>query len=586
MFSFAAINIIVYPLSCFVASALHRIFLAQISLIFVLFGVASEVACAASDKALRDSTSRLPNASVRTNLIWAAAAEPNLGVDFVVGEHWTVGGNFGLKAWPRWMVWDWDTDNDTRWRNFAIVPEVRWWRTVPFEGWFAGADFIYTHFNVGGVHFPFGMYKDVRDHRFQGSYWGGGLFAGYSWWLGRRWRLEAEAGLAGGLAAYDKYDCPHCGTFLGEERKVAVVPKLGLNLAYNILDRQEQERRRHAGSAPVVHDVEVQNLLTPPVAFVVHLRDVVAPETAGDRLSREDAWVTPIEAYRPLGYQTRPGRDSILCVQYRVDSPVLDPAYARNGQTLRRLTGVLDSLSADGRTGELLVSVVGLASIEGKVERNDTLAVRRARAVADYLMAHTALHRHQFELIGKGEAWDWFRAQLEAGGQGLSAEDVQALRDIIAATADPDERERLIRADKRLYSEVENRLLADQRAAGYIRVYYGNLPDAATERINNEVYALIKNKRYRDAVAAVDADPALKARVLADAEALNAYAIACYFTALDGQDVAAEKEALDMIRQAARQGSEAAARNLEGIESYGPARKEYEAWKALLKEEN
>lgn len=565
------------------ASAVHRLFLAQISLFFVLLGVASEDAFALSDRDLRDSTSRLPNASVRTNLIWGAAAEPNLGVDFVVGEHWTVGGNFGLKAWPRWMVWDWDTDNDTRWRNFAIVPEVRWWRTVPFDGWFAGADFIYTHFNVGGVHFPFGLYKDVRDHRLQGSYWGGGLFAGYSWWLGRRWRLEAEAGLAGGLAAYDKYDCPHCGTFLGEERKVAVVPKLGLNLAYNILDRQEQDRRRRvAGSGEEI----VRIVMTPPVAFVVKLREVLPPETVGDSLSRENAWVIPIGEYRPLDYHTRPGRDSILYVRYPVDVHELDLSYEGNGARMQEVTDAIVRMQKDPRCDELLISVVGLASIEGKVERNDTLAVRRARAVAQYLQEHTGEPRRHFEVIGKGEAWDWFQAQLLDETAGLSAADSQALLDIMAQTADPDERERLIRADKRLYQAVEKHLLADQRTAGYIRVYYGNRPDPATEKLNDEIAPLIVAKKYRKAVFAIENDPAVMERVHADAEALNAYAIALYFTALDDHDAAREEEAIRLLGEASRKGSEAARQNLQGTKEYGPARHEYEAWLELVQSNN
>lgn len=62
---------------------------------------------------------------------------------------------------------------------------------------------------------------------------------GYSWWLGSHWRLEAEAGVGAGLAAYDKFECDHCGTRLGEERKLVLIPKLGLNLAWNLLPRHE-----------------------------------------------------------------------------------------------------------------------------------------------------------------------------------------------------------------------------------------------------------------------------------------------------------------------------------------------------------
>jgi hypothetical protein len=38
------------------------------------------------------------------------------------------------------------------------------------------------------------------------------------------------------------------------------------------------------------------------------------------------------------------------------------------------------------------------------------------------------------------------------------------------------------------------------------------------------------------------------------------------------------------VEEAARKGSEAARQNLKGIEVYGPAWKEYEAWKEVMEE--
>ena len=180
-------------------------------------------------------TVRTPAAvSVRTNLAWDATAEPNLAMDVRVGDHVSLGVAGGLKPWPRWLLWDWDNSGDNpHWRNFAIVPQARWWPRSVYDGWFVGTDFIYTHFNVGAIRFPLGMYPDVQDSRVQGSFWGAGLAVGHSWRLGGPWRLEVEAGVAGGMAAYDRYDCPHCGTRLGHEHKPTVVPKVGVNIVWN-----------------------------------------------------------------------------------------------------------------------------------------------------------------------------------------------------------------------------------------------------------------------------------------------------------------------------------------------------------------
>ncbi len=528
---------------------------------------------------------RMPlDLSLRVNLVWAAASEPNIGFEVPVGQHVTLGANLGLKAWPRWGFWDWDEkDNDTHWRNFAVVPEVRWWPGNLYEGWFAGADFIYSHFNVGAVSFPFGMYPDASNYRLQGSWWAGGVFGGYSWALGEHFRLEAEAGVAAGLAAYDRYDCKHCGTSLGEDRKVAVVPKVGVNIAWNPVSRTERAARLRERTSTDVQTVV--NIVSKPVAFVVHLKDVPSLPSAGDKLAATDSWVVPVSHYRPLDYQTRPGRDSVLCIRYAVDSDELNPELGGNGTSLNKLVADIRAIRSDARNEELLVSIVGLASIEGPVERNDSLSVRRARAVAQYLEKETGLPHRNFEIIGKGEAWDWLRAQLAANPAGLEAGQVEKLNAILDESSDPDVRERRIRSDAALYNAVKTQLLADQRTAGYIRLYYGDRPDPVTQKLNDEVYALLNAKRYHETVKMVRKDAALMERVQSDAEAANAYGIALYFTALDNKDTDAEEQAIDLIKRAARQGSDAAIENLKGIETYGPARKEYDAWVAESKKQ-
>lgn len=131
---------------------------------------------------------------------------------------------------------------------------------------------------------------------------------------------------------------------------------------------------------------------------------------------------------------------------------------------------------------------------------------------------------------------------------------------------------------------MKEEFLADQRNSGYIRVYYSNQPDAVSLKWNGPVTELLKAKQYAQAVRMIEADAALLARVEADAEAANAYGIALYFTALDARDEAREAKALELLEEAARMGSSAARHNLEGTKVYGPARKEYEAWIEVMKE--
>ena len=72
-------------------------------------------------------------------------------------------------------------------------------------------------------------------------------------------------------------------------------------------------------------------------------------------------------------------------------------------------------------------------------------------------------------------------------------------------------------------------------------------------------------------------------RVQSDPAAANAYGVALYFVSLDNKDRKTEKEAIALLEKAAREGSVSATQNLKGIETYGPARKEYEAWQELIK---
>ena len=553
--------------------------LIKLVLLPAALSVASIFVCRAETIQTPDSLRTGAGISIRTNLLWDAVSEPNIGVEFPLSDHWSLGVDAGLKAWPRWLAWDWDTKDPKHWRNFAVVPEVRYYLSQVYQGVFFGADALYTHFNVGAVTAPFHMYPDVEQYREQGSYWAGGLLAGYAWWPWQHWRLELEAGAALGLAAYEKFDCPHCGDKVGDERKVAVVPKLAVNIAYNPVSRKEAQRRRALRNVSVVSGTDTITVLTPPVAFVVHVQDVKSPETQGDRLSKEEPWVVPIQKYRPLDYLTRPGRDSIMFVRFPVDSWELETETGSNAVVLNKLTEAISRIRDDERTSEILISIVGLASIEGPQERNDTLSVNRARVVADYLNAQTGVSRRYFETIGKGEAWDWFKAQLEANPDGH-----EKLLDIVYNEQDPDARERQIKADKALYKDVKDNFLADQRNSGYIRVYYNNAPDEVTDNYNGKVLPLLKAKRYHDAVRALEANPAMKERALQDAEAANAYGVALYFTALDNHDLDSEKEAVELIKFAARSGSQAASQNLKGIEVYGPARKEFEAWKEIMKE--
>ena len=166
--------------------------------------------------------------ALRTNLLYDATLSPNLGFDVRVDSAWTVGLLAGVNAW------DIDKAENKKWRHMLFSLRARKFRKNLFEKGYYEGDLIYSHFNVGNVKFPFGLYSAVKNHRLQGDLVALGGKYGYSWILARDWRIEAEGGIAVGYAWFKEYECPHCGTYLGDGDRIFLLPQLGINVVYII----------------------------------------------------------------------------------------------------------------------------------------------------------------------------------------------------------------------------------------------------------------------------------------------------------------------------------------------------------------
>lgn len=126
----------------------HRIHAAAVAVL--LMTMTGQGPCRAAEAAT-DSL-RAPGPSLRTNLVWLAASEPNLGLEIPLSRRFTIGANAGLKPWPRFLPWDMEMVENTRhWRNFAIVPEFRFGDQV--EPWIQGS----------------GPGRPAQDHQVQGQ---------------------------------------------------------------------------------------------------------------------------------------------------------------------------------------------------------------------------------------------------------------------------------------------------------------------------------------------------------------------------------------------------------------------------------
>lgn len=199
---------------------------------------------------------RSQRVAVRNNLMYDAALSPNFGMELRLDSTWTVGMNVGFN------LWDYNKAKNQKWRHIMVSPNLRHYNKEMFRKSFWGIHAVYSHYNVGNVKFPFGLYKEVRDKRRQGDLVAIGGSWGYNWWLTGRLHIEAEIGMALGYTWYKEYECGTCGTYLGKYCQLIPLPKLGINLVWSNKPKCHQRRK--------AVDAQLGEMPVPPYIPIVH----------------------------------------------------------------------------------------------------------------------------------------------------------------------------------------------------------------------------------------------------------------------------------------------------------------------------
>ena len=150
---------------------------------------------------------------IKNNLVYDAFLTPNLGLEIGLGPKTTL----DLAGGYSWF--DLDKDKNKKFKNWLAQPELRFWSCERFNGFFWGIHAHGGEFNVGNLKMPFGLLKTVRDHRYEGYYYGAGVSIGYQWILGKRWNLETSIGAGYARYSYDKYGADPCDGCLKSEEK-------------------------------------------------------------------------------------------------------------------------------------------------------------------------------------------------------------------------------------------------------------------------------------------------------------------------------------------------------------------------------
>lgn len=124
--------------------------------------------------------------SLRANLLRWATLTPDLGVEWRVGESWS------LLVNGTWTSWSWDYKN-RRYALWEVSPEVRHYIGKEKRG------YIGAMFKTGSFNYKF------SDTGKQGDLVGGGVTGGYVLWLNKSLSLDLGLGVGCLHTDYEKY---------------------------------------------------------------------------------------------------------------------------------------------------------------------------------------------------------------------------------------------------------------------------------------------------------------------------------------------------------------------------------------------
>jgi hypothetical protein len=167
--------------------------------------------------------------AIKTNIVYDATATVNLGVEIGIAPKWTldISGNFNA----------WSKNEATKWKHWLAQPEARYWFCDRLSRHFIGVHAITGAFNLGGINnnisFLGSDFSVLKDMRYQGYAYGGGVAYGFAFMLSKYINLELEAGVGYAYLDYEIFNCSGCGRKEGRDNHHYVGPtKAAVNLVF------------------------------------------------------------------------------------------------------------------------------------------------------------------------------------------------------------------------------------------------------------------------------------------------------------------------------------------------------------------
>ena len=204
---------------------------------------------------------------------------------------------------------------------------------------------------------------------------------------------------------------------------------------------------------------------------VLAQQTVTVPTPLSNRVADNEPALVSYASYTPYdSTQVLRNDPSLLYVNFEKDESVLKHDFRNNAATLSKMEEMVSRIVNDSLARVRTILIIGMSSIEGSYEYNKQLAMNRAISVKSYLQQRFDLPDSAFELVSAGEGWNELRSLIEES----QFDGKQEVLRIIDNTKNPWLREYRIRTlnNGKVYQYLLDQHFAEQRSAGYIRIYF------------------------------------------------------------------------------------------------------------------
>lgn len=349
---------------------------------------------------LQDSTNHYPKLSevdVKTNLLYDLNSTINLGVEFPISRSLSldISGNYNA----------WTMSENRKWKHWLLQPELRYWPGDRQHGQFFGLHILGGQFNLNKVTLPFNLYPDLTNRRYQGWGVGAGLGYGYRWNFSQRWAGEAEVGVGGIYARYDKFCTVNCGVRTGFGSGFHIAPtKLAISLIYRFGKPEKSFQRNVRDYLVRTLNEEIEATRRAAEREIERMKKRYPSQV--DRLRIDTVYIRDNDRAGQNFGKCVNGKSQYLTFSFPWSSAELSDRFNGNAQQTAELEKLINEVCNNSQRKVAHIEISGYSSPEGSFTLNQQLSQQRAENMAKIICNLCPEMEKKLTTIGHGEDWD------------------------------------------------------------------------------------------------------------------------------------------------------------------------------------